>query len=109
MTTKPKKPGPLTMNALEKWLKKQNPKTEYQYNQSSDCLMARFGRAQGYGDVRAGANDLWDPESGQIATFSLELDAIACYGDSYVRTYGGALEALQARKPKKTPKPKKEA
>lgn len=102
MTTKSKKPGALTMNALERWLKTQDPATVYSYGDIADCLMARFARAQGYGDdIRAGTGDIFDAK-GVIALFSPDLDRIANYPNPWGenRTYKGALDAIKEYKAK---------
>lgn len=101
MTTKSKKPRSLTMNALEKWLKTQDPATVYPYGDMTDCLMARFARVQGYGDnVRAGISDILDDRGAIIASFSIDLDKIANYSKSWSedRTYKGALDAIKEYK-----------
>lgn len=97
MITKPK---PLTMGALRTWLKSQDPTTIYNYNKPTDCLMARFGRAQGY-DVKSAGIDQLSLNDGTSVPFRSELDVHVAYYRStaetdYYRTYGGALAALEA-------------
>lgn len=39
---------PFTLQGLHDWLETQDPKTEYDYLDSSDCLLCRFLKENGY-------------------------------------------------------------
>lgn len=46
----------LTVEKLTEWLKAQEPDTVFEYGSTTDCLMCRYMRAQGFKGVHAGGD-----------------------------------------------------
>lgn len=52
------KPDVFSLDGLIAWLEKQPPETEYNFKDTRDCLLCRYFRAMGLGDVRVGGTSV---------------------------------------------------
>lgn len=90
---------PLTLPALIKWLKKQEPEATYDYVDHSNCLIAQFARAQGYPVLSATGRTL-ELSTGNAILFPETLDKVARHDAlnfaGLSRSFGGALKAAKA-------------
>lgn len=100
--------NPISLEALEDWLRKQNPNTTYRYSSPHGCLLFRYFTSLGLPVDSVGPHDwftfrLEQPE--QPHPYPSILDQISRHGSqvheqegSALRTYGGALEAIELHK-----------
>ena len=77
-----------SLAGLTAWLERQNPETEYDFDDICDCVLFRYFKARGVAIVYMGGNT-WVEEGGRRPNLPNEIKRILLGCET---TYGGALQ-----------------
>lgn len=84
----------MNLRSLTNWLEQKPRMGMYRYQQTSNCLLARYYKANGFPNVRVGINILSPDGCRYINAIDIpdEIHEVAYGGTRLFRTFGGALK-----------------
>lgn len=93
------KPAVVSLDGLIAWLRTQDPATKYAFTDILDCLLCRYGRANGVDVHSADDNSIFMRDRNRHEVFPAGADIAA----DFPWTYGAALERALAYRSRHEP------